>query len=449
MNPTAPIDIPALIDESPVGSFQVGILLLLGLTVILDGFDVQAIGYIAPAVLHDWGIDRAALGPVFGAGLVGMVIGSLIFSALADRVGRRPVLIGATLFFSLAMLATSKVTSLPQLTLLRAITGLGLGAIMPNAMALAGEYSPRRFRVTLMMLVSCGFTAGAVLGGVLSAVIIPQWGWRAVFLVGGVLPLVLAAAMAFGLPESMQFLVIRGRGRERVHGWLRQVAPAAVIGDDQTFVVHEGDEGRVPVRDLFVNGRAGFTLLLWGVTFIALVILYFLSNWLPTLAQGAGATLREAVWLGTFLQLGGMVGTVVMGPVIDRIGFLRVLVPAFIITAFAVALLGRPGIPTPLLFVVAGVAGFTVVGMLPVLNALAATVYPTTLRSTGIGWSLGIGRLGAIVGPVLAGALLALGWPQTRLFLLIGAPALLAALLLATMAGRLPGPRQPAAETQG
>ncbi|HTK56142.1 MAG TPA: MFS transporter, partial [Gemmatimonadales bacterium] len=282
------------------------------------------------------------------------------------------------------------------------------------------------------------FTAGAMLGGLLSAAVIPSWGWRGVFIVGGALPLVLAAAMAFALPESMQFLVIRGRRLERVRGWLRQIDPGAPIADDAEFVVHEQDEGKVPVRELFRSGRAGFTLLLWGVTFIALVILYFLSNWLPTLALGAGATGSEALLLGTCVQGGGVIGTLLMGPVIDRLGFLRVLVPSFLIAAGAVALLGHPGVPMPLLFVIAGVAGFTVVGLLPVLNALAATAYPTTLRSTGIGWSLGIGRLGAFVGPVLAGMLLALGWEQSRLFLLIGAPAVLAALLLLAMRHALP-----------
>ena len=249
-----------------------------------------------------------------------MVVGSLILSAVADRVGRRPILIGATLFFALGMLATALVTSLSQLALLRFITGLGLGAIMPNAMALAGEYSPRRLRVTLMMLVSCGFTTGAVLGGLLSAAIIPRWGWPGVFVVGGALPLVLAAAMAFALPESMQFLVIRGRRLDRVRGWLRQINPRVPIDDEADLVVHEQDEGKVTGRELFRSGRTGFTLLLWGVTFLALVILYFLSNWLPTLAIGAGATTGQAVLLGTFLQLGGVAGTLAMGPVIDRIG---------------------------------------------------------------------------------------------------------------------------------
>jgi AAHS family 4-hydroxybenzoate transporter-like MFS transporter len=436
---TAAIDIPALIDESPVGSFQIGVLLLLGLTVILDGFDVQAIGYIAPAVIRDWGVDRAALGPVFGAGLFGMVVGSLIFSALADRMGRRPILIGATLFFALGTLVTAKVNTLSQLELLRFITGLGLGSIMPNAMALAGEYSPRRLRVTLMMLVSCGFTIGALLGGILTATIIPMWGWRGVFLVGGILPLVLAAAMVVALPESMHFLVICGRAPGPIHRWLRLIAPMATIGPDQEFVVHEKDEGRVPVRELFRGGRAPFTLLLWAITFIALVILYFLSNWLPTLATSSGATPSQAVLLGTFVQLGGVIGTLLLGPVIDRIGFLRVLVPSFIVAALTVTLLGRPGIPMPMLFVIAVVAGFTVVGILPILNALAASAYPTTLRSTGIGWSLGIGRVGAIVGPVLAGLLLRLGWPQSTLFLVIGAPAVAAALLLLGLRDTLPG----------
>jgi AAHS family 4-hydroxybenzoate transporter-like MFS transporter len=250
---------------------------------------------------------------------------------------------------------------------------------------------------------------------------------------------VLVAAMIVALPESMQFLVIRGRRTDRVRGWLRQIAPQVALTEDTSFVVHEQDEGRVPVGDLFRSGRAPFTLLLWGVTFIALVVLYFLSNWLPTLATSSGATPSQAVLLGTFVQLGGVIGTLLLGPVIDRIGFLRVLVPSFIVAALTVTLLGRPGIPMPMLFVIAVVAGFTVVGILPILNALAASAYPTTLRSTGIGWSLGIGRVGAIVGPVLAGLLLRLGWPQSTLFLVIGAPAVAAALLLLGLRDTLPG----------
>ncbi len=161
-NSGSPIDIPALIDRSRIGGFQIVMLTLCAICLIIDGFDVQAMGYVAPAIIQEWGIAKANLGPVFGAGLFGMLLGSLCFSILADRIGRRPVLIAATLFFAACMLLTPLAATVQQLIVLRFVTGLGLGAIMPNAMALAGEYSPVRKRVTLMMLVSCGFTLGAV-----------------------------------------------------------------------------------------------------------------------------------------------------------------------------------------------------------------------------------------------------------------------------------------------
>ena len=189
LKPQPPIDISAVVDASRVSPFQIWILVLIGLTVVIDGFDVQSMGFVAPAIIQTWGVDKSALGPVFGAGLLGMLVGSLAFSVVADKVGRRPVLIWATLAFALCMLATSQANNITQLLCLRFVTGLGLGAIMPNAMALAGEFSPKRRRVTLMMLVSCGFTVGAVLGGLISAALIPAMGWQSVFIVGGVVPL--------------------------------------------------------------------------------------------------------------------------------------------------------------------------------------------------------------------------------------------------------------------
>src|SRR4051795_5557760 len=209
--PPPQVDVTALIDRSPIGAYQIRMLLMCGLCLIMDGFDVQAMGYVAPALLAEWSVPRAALGPVFGAGLLGMLVGSLVLSVVADRFGRRPVLIGATLFFAACMLATPQVRSIGELTALRFITGLGLGAIMPNAMALAGEYSPRRVRVTIMMLISCGFTAGAALGGFVSVALISNFGWQAVFYFGGAVPLVLALCMLFLLPESLQLLVLQRR----------------------------------------------------------------------------------------------------------------------------------------------------------------------------------------------------------------------------------------------
>lgn len=434
MNSKRPIDIPALIDSNSISSTQVWILIMVGLTVVMDGFDVQAMGYVAPAIIKEWGVSKASLGPVFGAGLFGMLVGSLTLSVLADKIGRRPVLIWSTIFFAVCMLATAQVTTIIELQVLRFVAGLGLGAIMPNAMALAGEFSPKRKKVTLMMLVSCGFTAGAVLGGLLSAVMIPALGWRSVFYLGGVFPLVMAVLMYFFVPESMQFLVIKGKRLESVAGTLRKIDASVQIDCDSRYVVPEAKQGGAPVAELFREGRAKATILLWVVNFMNLLNLYFLSNWLPTIANSAGLSTSTAVMIGTALQAGGVLGTLLMGPVIDRIGFFKVLVPSFVVAALTIAMIGQPTIALPLLFLVVLVTGFCIIGGQPAVNALAATYYPTALRSTGVGWSLGIGRVGSIVGPVLGGELIRLNWSNSDIFLAMAVPTVISALMLLLIA---------------
>ena len=340
------------------------------------------------------------------------------------------MLIGSTLFFGACMLATPFATDLAQLFGIRFVTGLGLGGIMSNAMALAGEYSPKRRRVSLMMWVSCGFTAGAMLGGVVSAALIPRWGWTAVFFVGGAIPMVIAALMLRYLPESMQFLVVNGRSLVRVRGWIAKIAPDVRIADEAQPFVSEAKPSGALVAELFRNGRTGTTLLLWGINFMNLLNLFFLSSWLPTLVTSSGHDLSTAVLAGTVLQFGGVLGTVAMGPVIDRIGFYRVLVPAFAIAAVAVFAIGQPALTLVALFVVIFVSGVCIVGGQPAINALAATIYPTSVRSTGVGWSLGIGRAGSIVGPVVAGQLIGWQWTGSELFMAAAVPAALSCVML-------------------
>lgn len=424
------IDIPAVIDANKVGGFQKWILILVGLTVVMDGFDVQSMGYVAPVIIKEWGVNKAMLGPVFGAGLLGMLVGSLALSVLADRIGRRPVLIWASVFFAVFMIWTAHATSIRELEILRFIAGLGLGAIMPNAMALAGEYSPKHRRVTLMMLVSCGFTLGAVLGGLVSAALISAFGWRSVFWVGGIFPLIMAALMYLRMPESLQFLVLRGKQLDRVGACLKKIDPSVRIDRDTEYVVPEPKGKGTPVGELFRHGRAKATLLLWVVNFMNLLNLYFLSNWLPTIAASSGLSTTSAVLVGTALQAGGVLGTVLMGPAIDRIGFYRVLVPCFLVAAVTIALIGQPGVSLAVLFMVVTITGFCIIGGQPAVNALAATYYPTAERSTGVGWSLGIGRFGSIVGPVLGGILIQYQWSTASIFFAVAAPAVISALML-------------------
>jgi len=432
--PSLLIDVEDALGDVRSPAFQWLLLVLCGLCLVIDGFDAQAMGYVAPSLLAEWKIPRAELGPVFSASLVGMLLGSMCLSVLADRIGRRPVLIGGTLFFAVAMLVTPLTTSIGALIAVRFVTGLGLGCIMPNAMALVGEYAAPAHRVKRMMLVSCGFTVGAAIGGFISAALIPAFGWRSVFWVGGAVPLVLALVMIASLPESLQFLVLKGR-QAQARRWLARCAPGLALDGSAVLAVKEKPSGGAPVAELFRAGRAPVTLILWAVSFLNLIDLYFLSSWLPTVMHDAGYSPSTAVIVGTMLQTGGVVGTLLLGRFIERFGFVRVLFACFAVAAVSVGQIGTVAHSLPWLLAAVFVGGFCVVGGQPAVNALAGHFYPTTLRSTGIGWSLGVGRIGSVIGPLVGGQLIALEWSTGALFHAAAVPAIGSALLVMLLAG--------------
>jgi len=431
--PATTLNVTDVLETSPIGTLQVRVFTLSMLCLIMDGFDVQAMGYAAPALIADWGIKGPALGPVFAAANFGVLLGSLLFSMVADKVGRRPVLVTGTFFFSVLTIATSYSQDVTQLLWLRFISGLGLGCIIPQATALVGEFSPRRSRVTLMMCITVGFTLGAAIGGFVAAWLIPNFGWRSVFLFGGTVPFAIAIAMAWGLPESLQFLAVRKVKRAELTRWLRQLDPSLPIGDGTAYVANEGSKAGVPLMHLFRDGRTGFTLLLWVVNFMNITILYSLSNWLPTVVTGMGYPTQTAVLVGTVLQVGGTIGTFGLAWLIARRGFVPVLAVTFAIATVSIALIGQPGISLALLTAIVFIAGWCVVGGQPGLNALSGTYYPTYLRSTGVGAGLGVGRAGGILGPYIGGVLLAQQWSSQQLFWAAALPAVISTITIAAM----------------
>jgi MFS transporter, AAHS family, 4-hydroxybenzoate transporter len=424
---TATIDVAEFIDSQPVGRFQIRLLATCAAVLFLDGFDTQAIGFVAPALAREWGVTKVALGPVFSAGLFGLMIGALLFGPLADRVGRKKIIIVSTVAFGLGALVTALVQDVSSLIVIRFLTGLGLGGAMPNAIALTSEFNPRRRRATMVMIMFCGFSVGAALGGLLAAALIPQFGWRSVFVVGGVAPLLLAPILAVKLPESVRFLALTRGFDGRVAQMLLLVNPGAVFAPATRFVVDEPKLSGIPVKHLFTSGRIVPTLLLWVVFFMSLLDLYFLSNWLPTVLNDLGASLSQAALIGSMLQIGGVVGTVALGSVIDRFSF-RALALVYFVAVFAVGAIGQLGHSAVLVTVAIFAAGFCIVGGQIAANALAAGFYPTSVRATGVGWALGIGRVGAIVGPLIGGALLDMKWSAGEVFLMAAAAALCAAL---------------------
>jgi MFS transporter, AAHS family, 4-hydroxybenzoate transporter len=421
------VDVAAFIDAQPVGRFQIRLLLACAAVLFLDGFDTQAIGYVAPALAREWGLGKAALGPVFSAGLVGLMIGALSLGPLADRVGRRRIIILSTAAFGVGALATAFAHDVAVLIAIRFFTGLGLGGAMPNAIALTSEFNPRRRRATMVMIMFCGFSVGAALGGLLAAAMIPQFGWRSVFVAGGAAPLLLAPLLAFKLPESVRFLALTGKANAQVARLLELVNPKAAMSPATRFVVDEPGLSGMPVRHLFKGGRTSATLLLWVVFFMSLLDLYFLSNWLPTVLNDLGASVSQAAAIGSMLQIGGVAGTIALGSIIDRFSF-RALALVYFVAVFAVGAIGQFGHSAPLVTAAIFAAGFCIVGGQIAANALAAGFYPTAVRATGVGWALGIGRIGSIVGPLVGGILLSLKWRAAELFLAAAAAAFCAAL---------------------
>jgi len=433
----SPIDVADFIDRQPVGGFQLKLLVTCAAVLFLDGYDTQAIGYVAPAVAKEWGLSKGVLGPVFSAGLFGLMIGALVFGPLADRIGRRKIIIFSTLAFGLGALATALVQDVNALLAIRFLTGLGLGGAMPNAIALTAEFNPRRRRATMVMIMFCGFSVGAALGGLLAAALIPQFGWRSVFVVGGIAPILLAPILVLRLPESVRFLAHTGRADTRIARLLGSVTPTAAFAPATRFVVDEPELAGIPVKHLFRDGRTLVTLLLWVVFFMSLLDLYFLSNWLPTVLNDLGASVSVAAAIGSMLQVGGVVGCFALGSVIDRFSF-RALALVYVIAVFAVGAIGQLGHSIVFVTVAIFAAGFCIVGGQIAANALAATFYPTSLRATGVGWALGIGRVGSIVGPLIGGMLLTMRWSPASVFLAAAGAALcaaLAAIALSRIAG--------------
>src|SRR5438105_13181615 len=298
---------------------------------------------------------------------------------------------------------------------------------MPIAFTIVPVFRPHRRRATMVMIMFCGFSLGAALGGLLAAALIPQFGWRSVFVVGGAAPLLLAPILALRLPESVRFLALTGRAHERVAQLLGYINPAAGLATGTRFVVNEPALAGIPVQHLFRDGRTLVTLLLWVVFFMSLLDIYFLANWLPTVLNDLGASVSAAAVIGSMLQVGGVVGTLALGSVIDRFSF-RALALVYFAAVFAVGAIGQLGHSVALVTLAIFAAGFCIVGGQIPSNALAAAFYPTSVRATGVGWALGIGRVGSIVGPLVGGALLAMKWSTGSVFMAAAAAALCAAL---------------------
>lgn len=424
------VDVQDILNAHPFSFRQVTIAALCFAVVLLDGFDTAAIGYVAPSLLAEWGLERPALAPVLSAALFGLVVGSLSVGPVCDRIGRRWVLIASVLVMGIACLGSALSPDLSALVTWRFVTGIGLGAAMPTALTLVSEYCPARRRSLVTNLVFCGFPLGAALGGLLSAWLIPTFGWRSMLVVGGMAPLLLAVALLLFLPESVRFLVARGHGAERIRKVLAPIVPSA--GTAQAFTIAEARPStdalasiRLVLSRPFIIGTA----MLWITYFMGLVIFYAMINWMPVLLRDTGLTPATAAIVASLFPLGGL-GSLFSGLLMDRSNGTLIVAVCYGLTAVAFAMIGLIGGHAGALMALVLVAGVMMNTAQSSLGSLAAAFYPTSCRATGIAWMMGLGRFGGIAGSFLVAELASRQLSFTGLFVALSVPGLIAAAAL-------------------
>jgi AAHS family 4-hydroxybenzoate transporter-like MFS transporter len=427
------IDVPAFIDSRKIGRFQILVAVLCATVMLFDGLNTQVIGYLGPVLSKDWNLPRAALGPIFSASLTGLMIGLLIIGPLSDHVGRKLAIVTSTVLFGCFTLLTAGAQAVPDLLFYRLMAGIGLGGALTNALALTGEYCPARRRATLVVIMFCGFSLGSILGGGLTAALVSRFGWRPVFLAGGALPLFLAPILIAVLPESLPFLVAKGNKQERIIRLLRRIDPTFSATSDVHFVSTQPRATGMPVAQLFRSGRALGTLMLWLVFFMNLMVFIFLQNWLPTVLTGSGLATETAILVSTLISVGGIAAGLTIGPLMDSFGPYPMLAVLYICGTILVVLIGFVSTSVPAIIAITLGAGFSVSGGQKSVNALAVIFYPTAVRSTGVGWALGIGRVGSIIGPLMGGSLMARGWSNVNIFEFASLPMLCAAAVVIAM----------------
>lgn len=398
------VDLGALIDRSPLGSLQIRAILLCAALFAVDGFDMQSIAFSIPAIAGDWGVAPAAFGLALGTTVLGFAVGSAIFGSMADRFGRRPMLLVTAVLFGVFTLGAATSGNILELSCWRALAGIGLGGAIPNLIALTAELSPARQRTKLVTFVSCGYTIGGATAGIASAWILPLTGWQGMFLLGGIAPLLLLPLLWRVLPESPRFLVHQGR-QEAAYRLAAMIAPHEVEGRSLLFVPgpdhgpHSG-KGRV-IASLFGEGRWPATLLLWALFLMSIMVAYLLASWTPSLmAHGGGVASGAAA--GVALQVGATCG-IALPWLADRIGISRIILICYGL-AGSLLLVFSTGAAPPLAAIC--LLGLLVLGVTFIVNALASTLYPTAARSTGVGWAMGVGRTGSLIGATFGGSLI-------------------------------------------
>ena len=426
------VRVDEVIDRQSLGPRAYVLIALLLLALLCDGFDLQIVGVVAPWLADAWGLKPAQLvGPVQSVNLFGMMLGAIFLGGYGDRIGRKKLIVGGTLLYAIATFAALATNGVPALLVLRFITGLGLGGVLPNVIALAAELTPSRRRPTLTSIVILGISLGSGLPGVVAAQLAPVHGWQSVFLVGAIVPTVIAVLLALLLPESLLFLVNRGRPQDRTEivARLKAMDPGLEIGEGSRLVLREAAaDGRGGFAELFSPQLRLTTPLLWIMFAGVLLSMHFLNSWISTVLKLGHLSPVQFSLTNSFFHWAGAIAAIATAVFLGRLG-IRWVIVLLVVSIASLLTIATQGFSNPLLLTLAVCgAGFGVIGCQGALNASAGLLYPSRCRTTGVGAALGIGRIGSIAGPMIGGYVLALNVPLQQMFFVPLLPLALAML---------------------
>jgi AAHS family 4-hydroxybenzoate transporter-like MFS transporter len=404
-----------VLENQRIGGLQLRVAALCTLIQICDGYDINSIGWAVPSLTHVWNLPGPAFTTAFLWSSIGIMVGALSGGPIGDRVGRKPLLLASVAIFGIASLLSAFAPSLFVLSILRFFTGLGIGGAFPGAATLAGDYAPHRLRATMIMATFTGAPLGGFVGGQIVAVLLPHFGWRVIFILGGAFPLALVAILAAWLPESPRFLARKPNLSPGQAALLQRLGIAAGRADLHPVDIAQGN----PIKMLFGEGYALQTILLWIIFFCSLMNLFLFGYWLPEVLHLIGMTPAGAVFASSLRDLGAILAVLYLGLLIDRVGPERSLAFHYFIGAAFIAVISLAGaaLSYGILLAIIFFCGMTIIGSQTGANATCGKLYPARMRTSGLGWALGIGRLGGIAAPVLGGYLLTLGMPPTQIFL--------------------------------
>ena len=421
-----------VIDHAQLKAIHWRVILLSALIIIFDGYDLVIYGVALPKLMVEWQIDTITAGFLGSIALFGMMFGAIIFGSLSDKLetygfSRKKLIILCICLFSSFTFLCGYASNPQSFGIFRFLAGLGLGGVMPNVIALMTEYAPKKLRATLVSLMFSGYAVGGMCSALLGMWLVPQYGWKIMFLLGG-LPLLLLPMIWLLLPESIDYLVRRKKTEQAIH-ILKQIDSNVTYTTQTSISLHQANQtsSKTPVKDLFTENRGPITLLFWGSVFMALVLVYALGNWLPKLMVEAGYDLSTSLFFLFALNIGGMLGAIGGGYLADRFNLAKVLCTLFLSGAIALFLLSY-SLPTFVLYICIAIAGAASIGGQILLLAYMSQFYSSNIRATGLGMALGVGRLGAILGPILCGWLLSLSLPINYNFIALSIPCIIAVL---------------------